>query len=238
MAIYQLKHEQKIQSMSSSHKAFSLTYVVYEESDPLGPIYALLSLAPPFCCCSLVTQIIVERDLRAAFLLCGLLTTSGLCTILKSILRQPRPMMTRSTFILPQSETGGMPSNHSSFVAFASTFSLCFAIYRCRNMQGPTLWVRRTKRWLPPAFVSTVALGCCYSRIHLGYHTPAQVAVGAVLGCCMGMIWFRLYVGIYQRSVLERCCWWSNVWDMTSPHDVADVGFAWKQCLDARRKLS
>ena len=37
-----------------------------------------------------------------------------------------------------------------------------------------------------------IAIGCTYSRVYLGYHTPHQVYAGCGLGIVLGMIWYRL----------------------------------------------
>jgi len=46
----------------------------------------------------------------------------------------------------------------------------------------------------PSWFITLVALGCSYSRVHLGYHTPIQVFAGACLGIILGCVFFNIYI--------------------------------------------
>lgn len=48
-----------------------------------------------------------------------------------------------------------------------------------------------------------LAIGCAYSRIHLGYHTINQVVVGSFLGCLLGYAWHRLFEIKCTRDWLE-----------------------------------
>ena len=222
-------------------KPFSHTHVVYDGSDPLGPLWALLSLAPPFYVIAITTQLVVGRDLRAGFVLSGLLITAATSTALKGWLDQPRPaglgMGFGGTRTLPPSQTGGMPSNHASFVAFAAIFATLHAARRGGAVRGPTAAVRAAKRWGAAAFLDTVALGCSYSRVRLGYHTPAQVYAGAALGAALGAAFYWLYGARYVARwgpALERSRW-LDAFDFRSPHDVDDALW-WKGALDEQRQ--
>lgn len=229
-------------------KPFSLTHVVYSSDDAFGPCWALLSLSPPFCVVSLTTAVLVGRDLRAAFVLVGLIISSIISTILKKLIDQDRPdhifgainpddkgSSRPDMAHVPSSQEEGMPSNHAAFVAFTAIFSLLFAMRRCGNMKG-TSAVRSIKRWTPPFGAWVIAIGCAYSRVHLGYHTPNQVYAGFVLGCALGGIWYRLYETAYVRNIskFEYCL---NSFDFRSPHDVDDLAAERRKSLDARRKL-
>lgn len=37
-----------------------------------------------------------------------------------------------------------------------------------------------------------------YSRVYLGYHTPAQVFAGAILGVFLGALWFWLVNSVFS----------------------------------------
>lgn len=239
-----------------SLKPFSLTHVVYSSDDALGPFWALLSLSPPFCVVSLTTVIVVGRDLRAAFVLVGLIVTSTISTILKKIIDHKRPdhifgaaagpgddagqssagASASSMLHVPSSQEEGMPSNHAAFVAFAAAFALLFAIRRCDKMQGSVI-AKSIKRWAPPIGAWAIAIGCSYSRVHLGYHTPNQVYAGFALGCTLGGIWYRLYETRYMKciSMLEDLL---TPFDVRSPHEVGDLAAERRKGLDARRKLN
>ena len=236
-------------------KSFSLTHVVYSSDDALGPLWALLSLSPPFCVVSLATVMAVGRDLRAAFVLLGLIATSIISTILKKAIDHKRPdhifgaacsgdddgqssadSSTSTMLYVPSSQEEGMPSNHAAFVAFAAAFALLFAIRRCDEMQGSVI-VKSIKRWVPPLGAWIIAIGCSYSRVHLGYHTPNQVYAGFALGCTLGGIWYRLYETMYMDKIskLEGLL---TAFDFRSPHEVGDLAAERRKGLDARRKLN
>lgn len=221
-------------------KPFTLTHVVYSTDDALGPIWSLLTLAPPFCVVSLTTTIIIGRDLRAAFVLVGLVLTWIISTILKKLIDEPRPERSEEEdglLNVPSSQEEGMPSNHSAFVAFAAIFAWLFAFRRCDRMQGYALWVRAVKRWLPPLGASVIAIGCSYSRIHLGYHTTNQVSAGVGLGLVLGGIWYYLYETVYVTGLAPFLEQLLSSFDFCSPHEVGDTAAERRKGLDARRKL-
>lgn len=223
-------------------KSFSPTHVIYDPSDPLGPVWALLSLAPPFCVAFLTIHTLVARDLRCPFVLSGLNITSILCSVLKQIIRQPRPTTLHSGF--------GMPSNHAAFVSFCAVFSVWFALTQYgkpRPSEKPggrrSHVLRRCKRWLPPVGSTTIAVGCSYSRIHLGYHTPIQVAVGALIGSSIGLGYGVLYAGVYRERIVPwvEGSWLGRDWDVRSYHDDLgedgeDVAWFMSRRLDEFRK--
>ena len=234
-------------------KPYSLTHVVYSSDDALGPLWALLSLSPPFCVVSLTTAIVVGRDLRAAFVLVGLIVTSIISTVLKKIIDHKRPghifgaatspgddagqsSADPNMLHVPSSQEEGMPSNHAAFVAFAAAFALLFAIRRCDKMQGSVI-VKSIKRWAPPIGAWIIAIGCSYSRVHLGYHTSNQVYAGFALGCALGGLWYRLYETTYMNNIskIEDLL---TPFDIRSPHEVCDLAAERRKGLDARRKLN
>uniref|UniRef100_A0A7S2R8N2 Phosphatidic acid phosphatase type 2/haloperoxidase domain-containing protein n=1 Tax=Eucampia antarctica TaxID=49252 RepID=A0A7S2R8N2_9STRA len=224
--------------MIGAKKSFSLTHVQYDESDGLvGELLAFFSLLPVLYTVCLATHAVFGRDLRVAFVLLGGVLTSGLCTILKMIIQEPRPNKDLLLLVVPNSQVHGMPSNHSSYMTFIAVFSILFAMRRCGNMEGPSAFVKQTKRWLVPTVCTFTAIICCYSRIHLGYHTNSQVGVGAIFGWIMAIIWYTLYERYYITQWAPALEQLLNVWDFRSPHESNDIGYAVKKSLDARRKI-
>jgi len=233
-------------------KPFSLTHVLYDSNDPLGPIWALLSLAPPLCIASLTLHTLVTRDLRGAFVLSGLMATSCLCTLLKHILCQPRPSSSHhhnhdADSTIP--DEYGMPSNHASFVSFCAVFCLYFAATQYNN-KHPTktktkscsVGLRWIKRWVPAIGATVIAVGCSYSRVHLGYHTASQIIVGALVGALMGVWYGYLYGGAYRDRIAPwvEQSWLGRDWDIRSYHDDLeddeDVASFMARCLDEFRR--
>jgi len=234
-------------------KPFSPTYVTYDPNDPLGPLWALLSLAPPFYVASLTLHTLATRDLRGAFLLSGMVGTAGLCTVLKRIVRQPRPPRPSSSYLggddasFDESDRFGMPSNHAAFVSFCALFTLCFALTQCggrprRRSERGSSTARWMKRWIPSIGAIGIALSCSYSRVHLGYHTPVQVMVGCLIGSLVGLWYAFLYDGVYRELIapwVERS-WLGRDWDVRSYHDEFedddDVAGYMAKCLDEFRR--
>lgn len=119
-------------STTTVWKPLSLTYVTYPVTGGIGdiisPLLALLSLAPPFVVCALVTSTFVYCDVVAAYLLIGVLGSVGVTSLLKKIIHQPRPLRHDYFIIEEEEEDYGMPSNHSCFVIFIATFITLYCI--------------------------------------------------------------------------------------------------------------
>ena len=219
-------------------KPFGLTHVVYDSEDTLGPIWAIVSLAPPFYVVSVTTVLVIGRDLRAGSVLLGIVWTTLSCTILKKLIDEPRPDHYQGTILIPDSQSGGMPSNHSSCVVFCALICI---LHQARNVSRKQTketslayqLIQNTKTWILPLILAIVGLACCYSRVHLGYHTPNQVYGGCLWGTLCGLAWYTLYEIKYMTSwgtTLEQN-WILEAFGFYSSHDIidADVTYIWKQ---------
>ena len=207
-------------------KAFTLTHITYPDDDSVyAPILALLSLLPPFGVCALTSATVIYKDVVAAYLLIGSLFSAVISAILKRVIQEPRP---------DRYDDGdlefGMPSNHSCFAWFCSTFVIMYVVKRgegwagsklpsrCRN-RGMSIkdetpsketrtWIVLAKLWnfLHTSFTIIVALflatGCAYSRVYLEYHSHMQVYAGSVLGMVLGAFWYRLLQTSAVRELL------------------------------------
>ncbi|EED88364.1 dolichylpyrophosphate phosphatase, partial [Thalassiosira pseudonana CCMP1335] len=148
---------------------------------------ALLSLTPPFGVCALVTSVFFQKDVVAAYLLVGSLLTAAISSAIKRVLKHPRP---------PRYDDDGdveygMPSNHSCFAWFGATFVILYI--------SSSAWKLFSKVWhhlhtsIAIVLFIGIALGCAYSRVYLGYHTANQVTAGSILGCALGVLWYRMF---------------------------------------------
>ena len=81
----------------------------------------------------------------------------------------------------------GFPSNHASN-GFAVTMFLAL-LYRRPWVTACTLM------W---------ACGSCYSRMFLGVHFPTDILAGAVLGCLIAVLVYRIYNYMYARMALRH----------------------------------
>ncbi|SCV70605.1 BQ2448_3367 [Microbotryum intermedium] len=143
--------------------------------------------------------------------------------ILKRFIRQPRPDRA-----LRYETTYGMPSTHSSSIAYFGTYltlaSLSLPFHsRISSLvplyphiikfdSGKVVSGENLIRLSLASLFVLSASSVCWSRIRLGHHTKAQVIVGASLGACVACAWFMLWIGIDQ--VLELT---SRTGSRTSP---------------------
>ena len=97
------------------HAPLALTFVSYQQGDPIGKLAALTTLTPIFAHVALGSWILARRELHAVCLFAGSLLNTVLCTALKSQLQQPRPAgATLCDF--------GMPSNHAQTTVFLAVY--------------------------------------------------------------------------------------------------------------------
>jgi dolichyldiphosphatase len=171
-----------------SRMPFTLTYVAYDGS-LLGYAAALATLMPIFLIVALTTWILARRELRAMWLMIGALLTTALNGALKHSLRQPRPEAATL-------EDFGMPSNHAQLTAYFVAYTLLF-LWRDVTMVHPSVW-----KPLLTAGALTLLVAVGASRIYLHEHSPAQVGVGAIIGCAAGALWHWLYL-LFALPVLR-----------------------------------
>ena len=222
-------------TMQEQWKPFSLTHITYPSQSPLhtalGPLLALLSLTPPFAVCALTTAIVFYKDVLAAYLLVGCVTSAFITSMLKNVIQEPRPERYDDDIEGDESEFEfGMPSNHSCFAWFGATFIVVYVLRGGRrrwaggrrsllpsssSTQTPTsssavnTCVVRLWHHLHSTFAIVASLiiasGCSYSRIYLGYHTPNQVYAGSALGSLLGWLWYMLleYSVLIQQSLIK-----------------------------------
>eukprot|EP00756_Hemistasia_phaeocysticola_P053490 Hpha_TRINITY_DN29180_c0_g1::TRINITY_DN29180_c0_g1_i1::g.195366::m.195366/K07252/E3.6.1.43; dolichyldiphosphatase len=142
--------------------AFSPTYLLHDVSDPLGPLVCVLSLAPYAMGLALGVWYLATRSPRCVAIGVAVLVSEAINYALKNAIRQPRPNSAAADSRVDY----GMPSRHAQFCAAMAW--------------GVITHGTRTK--LGPSLVCGLAVGCAYSRVHLGYHTPEQVIVGLFVG--------------------------------------------------------
>lgn len=84
-----------------------------------------------------------------------------------------------------------MPSNHSQFVSFFSSYVLLFVLIRLPPFNQNS-FLERFWRLLIIGGTWFAALLVCYGRVYLQYHTWSQVMVGCVIGLFTGTLWFAV----------------------------------------------
>jgi dolichyldiphosphatase len=159
---------------------FSLTFVRYEEGDTIGKAAALLSLAPVFIIVAYATLLVARRELHTLFILVGQLSNVALNGALKRAIGAPRPAGADRDDL-------GMPSDHAQFMAFWAAYA-CLFLARRVSFGGRPGW-----RACLGTAVTVLALLVAGSRVYLGYHSPAQIGVGLVVGALVACGWYALY---------------------------------------------
>lgn len=155
-------------------RPFSLTFVSYEQEDPVyGWLFALSSLIPIFIVVMYCSIIGIRRDFQTAFALIGQLVSVVLNIVLKEVIAEPRPPR------IDEREDFGMPSNHAQFIFHFSTFYCLQLIFRTWKV---SIFYRLFYSFVLIAMAVTVSFG----RIYLGYHTYEQVGVGCLVGLSTG----------------------------------------------------
>ena len=81
----------------------------------------------------------------------------------------------------------GFPSNHASN-GFAVAMFLALLYRKPCITTCTVLW----------------ACGSCYSRMFLGVHFPTDILVGALLGCLIAVIVYRIYIYMYARMAVSH----------------------------------
>jgi len=145
--------------------ALGLTHVLYSAEDIVGQLLAYISLVPIllFPCMAFLGFFVREFHIFLYFI--GMLANTIMNEVLKELMKEPRPHGACK-------DDYGMPSNHAqSIFFFAAYWSFLFS-------RHVTLSSALTNRLTAGAWW-LVAVAVAYSRVHLGYHSNAQVAVGA-----------------------------------------------------------
>ena len=176
---------ERIPTTEPSFIPLDLTYVVYSPTSTLSLLYALVTFTPFVVFISLATIIASRREIEAVNQCLGLVLSTVINSLLKSLLRHPRPLQSVK-------EGHGMPSDHAQFMGF-------FLLYL-------TLWlhtracVSGSGRYIVVAGLCALTGLVCVSRVHLGVHTEVQVLAGLAVGCALGCGYFVLsYQFLYPR---------------------------------------
>lgn len=106
--------------------------------------------------------------------------------VLKYSIKEPRPVSRVNAYT-----EYGMPSNHSQFVSFFSSYVLLFVLIRLPPFNQNS-FLERFWRLLIIGGTWFASLLVCYGRVYLQYHSWSQVIVGIIIGLTAGAFWFAL----------------------------------------------
>jgi dolichyldiphosphatase len=169
------------------------TEVLFKSDDRLSFAMALISLVPLLSLLVLFIFVAVPTHLsrNAARMLLILLANEAICQGLKRVFRQPRPLppWDPEFALMSGRQLGfGMPSSHTQLVFCAATVTTALA------KAVPRFRVFRYGAWAVAVLVGV-------SRVYNGYHSVAQVAVGAALGVLVALVLVRVSL---LKTISER----------------------------------
>lgn len=181
---------------------FDDTYILYDATDSLSFLSAYFSLFPIAVLVFQLSWFITTRELEACIIAAGQVANEIFNNILKTILKQPRPMSFGESF---QNDTlrsnYGMPSAHSQFMGF---FCMYVGLRYCLRWKG----LSKTKRLLGVSTVTIMAFCVCFSRVYLRYHTLGQVLVGFSVGLATGSTYFLIVGLLRECKVIDWVLTW------------------------------
>lgn len=137
----------------------------------------IASFIPHIIAIYTISVSIYAKCINHLLFLIGLVISHESAKIMKKMLKQPRPT---GAFL----SSYGMPSDHSMFMFFITSYVILFL------RSNPRL--RRSSFAI--SAVSLIVTSClvCFSRLYLGVHSVDQVSVGAGIGILLGCFWYLL----------------------------------------------
>lgn len=174
-------------------KVLSLTHVEYLEGDNVGKFFAIFSLLPLAIVIIFLTTFFFRRDLHTMTFGIGVIVNYVANVALKKYIAEPRPKLRSVQF-----EEYGMPSSHSQFMWFCSTYIVLFTLFRLTNT---VVW-----KSISMFLCISCSILMSYSRVYLQYHTVSQVFWGGVVGAIGAIIWFLVTQLVFTPlyPIIER----------------------------------
>lgn len=189
---------------SAEWKTFTLTFVEYPENDALGKILAITSLAPLVIVIMFLTFFAAKRDMHTITYGIGTILNGILNYVLKHAIQEARPEHIVKRTKSKLWEQYGMPSSHSQFMFFVSTYLALFVAFRL-NHQGSTKLGRTL--WLLTCIACLgVSAFVAFGRVYLGYHSWPQVYWGSGIGSAFALFWFLVTQYIFAPTVFQWLC--------------------------------
>ncbi|KAI8058204.1 phosphatidic acid phosphatase type 2/haloperoxidase [Syncephalis plumigaleata] len=165
-------------------RPFGLTHVLFHKDDPLGLLMAMVTLVPIGLICSYLSVLVTSRKAWVALAAIGQLGNEVINFMLKKYIQDHRPHRCLAGGY-------GMPSSHSQYILYFATFTtLCLSNGLPKTPSQLVLTI----------LLYSIGVAVCYSRVHLGYHTVAQVLAGSTLGFVVSTMWYLLIQRVLKPS--------------------------------------
>ncbi|PVF92473.1 PAP2-domain-containing protein [Serendipita vermifera] len=165
-------------------EALDLTHVLYDPTSNVALALALATLSPILLMACYGALTIVTRDFLILNMWIGQFGCEAVNWILKHTIKQERPSLHMGGY--------GFPSSHSQFMGFFASFLLLHLQLRHRFTSTNIPIVDKLWGLVVQCAVAGLALVVCYSRFHLGYHTPSQILWGLGIGISLGVAYYGL----------------------------------------------
>ncbi len=168
---------------NSTYIPFDHTYIVYDPKQPWTLILALSSILPIIILIFLFSWFLTDRELEPCIIAGGQVVNDLISTLLKQKIRFARPIKGQ-IFKKDGHLVYGMPSSHSQFIMFFSTYMILKMSYQ---------WPYHIERIYKIGAITSLLLGIgliIYSRLFFSYHTIDQVVVGCFLGTFLSCGYF------------------------------------------------
>lgn len=197
--------------MNSTYIPFDHTYIVYDPRQPWTLILALSSIFPIFILIFLFSWFLTDRELEPCIMAGGQVVNDLISTLLKQKFKFARPLEGQ-IFKKEGRLVYGMPSSHSQFIMFFSTYMILKMVYQ---------WPYRIDRKYKSGAVISLAI-CVglvtYSRLFFSYHTIDQVAVGCFLGSFISCSYFSAISILRDYGILD----WLLKWKICKVFQIKD----------------
>ncbi|KAJ7531911.1 hypothetical protein O6H91_14G064000 [Diphasiastrum complanatum] len=138
---------------------------------------------------STAAVVLWRHDDAVMWAITGAVVNAANSKLLKRLINQQRPATVAEVNLEP-----GMPSTHAQSLAYLGTYA-AFGIFEWSGVSLTSLFL---------AFA--ILLCASYMarlRVSEGLHTPAQVIVGATLGCASASIWLWMWLAFVQNLTLS-----------------------------------
>lgn len=163
------------------------TYVVYDSTSLFSEFMAFVTFLPIILLIALAASFAVRREIETGYFGAGCLVSTCLNSILKKIVKEPRPIGSAKKGF-------GMPSDHSQMMSFLGVYMLLWLMFK-GNFD--TRYVK------PCLSLVTIGMMVCVpiSRVVLGVHSVKQVLCGSVIGASLALLWYGLAAVLIRRFV-------------------------------------
>lgn len=192
---------------------FDHTYILYHPDNIISLPLAVWSLFPIFVLIFLLSWFLLTREIEPCLLAAGQVINDIVSGVFKKLVKYERPMNGR-VFKEDGGLVWGMPSSHSQFMAFWSTY--CTLMYLWHNPPQSMFNLPDTIAKFEKKLVK--ALGLCgvvscvslvvASRLYFEYHNINQVIVGLCLGSLLGSLWFTFVCVIRDLGLINWVLHW------------------------------